>query len=95
MDVVRDFWTFLQDTDFAVPLGEVTFLLVFNSLCLLYGAYRLGLLITYCFVFYWGFFFNQGRFFDIFGGMTWGLPIYLGVGILMFTIIVVRFLLEE
>ncbi|HXW68442.1 MAG TPA: hypothetical protein VEJ88_02440 [Dissulfurispiraceae bacterium] len=67
----------------AIPLGQVLIFVMITSYCLLFAKYKLGLLITYCFVFYWGFISNREFIIDRFGSNSWGLILYVLVGIFM------------
>lgn len=75
----------------AIPFGQMLILVVINSLCLLLGRHKLGLLISYCFVLYWGYFSNRAYFIDSFGRTTTGLVIYAMSGIVMVVTLVVGF----
>jgi hypothetical protein len=81
----------LSDINFFIPAGQVMFFVLLNSFCLLFGKYKLGLLISYCFVFYWGFVFNHNHFIDMVGNTTWGMMIYLFSGAFMLLIAVIGF----
>lgn len=53
---------FLADHSLCIPLGQVFSLTIMMSLCLLIKKPKLGLLISYSFVYYWGFMFNESFF---------------------------------
>lgn len=95
MKVFLSIWEFLNDKNFSVPLGQLVVFVVINSFCLLFGRYKLGLLLTYCFVFYWGFLFNKDYFVDMLGNTTWGLYIYAISGIAMSVTAMVGFFQES
>lgn len=95
MNVLYSIWEFLNDKNFSVPLGQLVVFVVINSFCLLFGKYKLGLLLTYCFVFYWGFLFNKDYFVDMLGNTTWGLYIYAISGIAMSVTAIVGFFQES
>jgi hypothetical protein len=86
---------FFTDKDFSIPIWEVMLLLIINSICLLLGKHKAGLLVTYLFVFYWGFVFNRTYFVDILGQMTWGLYVYSLLGAAMALVIVVSFFIQD
>lgn len=54
----------------------------------------MGLLITYCFVFYWGFIFNIKDFITMLGETTSGMQIYIFAGIAMFFIAIISFFIH-
>ncbi|HOJ71500.1 MAG TPA: hypothetical protein PK864_07415 [Syntrophorhabdaceae bacterium] len=85
---------FFIGKDFAVPIWEVMLLVVINSICLLLGRHRLGLIVSYLFVFYWGFIINRGYFIDFLGNMTWGLYIYAISGVFMLIVTVLGFFIK-
>lgn len=76
----------------AIPFGQVLIFVVINSFCLLLGKHKLGLLTTYCFVFFWGFISNREYFIDRFGHTTSGLVVYVMSGILMIIVFIIGFL---
>jgi len=74
---------FLADTALSIPLGQVLLFTLLMTLCLLFGRHKLGLLISYTFVFYWGFVFNRSFFIDLLGNTSNGLYIYAFSGLVM------------
>jgi hypothetical protein len=83
---------FVSDSDaFSIPFGQVLIFVVINSFCLLFGRHKLGLLITYCFVLFWGFISNREYFIDHFGHTTWGMVVYGFAGIFMVIVLVIGF----
>ena len=53
------------------------------SICMVLGKFKLGLLTTYLFVFYWGFIFNRAIFIDAAGNASAGLFVYAFFGLSM------------
>ncbi len=86
---------FLTAKEFSVPVWEVIILVVINSICLLLGKHRLGLIVSYLFVFYWGFVINKGYFIDSLGNMRWGVYVYAISGVLMVVITVIGFFVKK
>lgn len=95
MEPSNSLYQFLIEKEFSVPLLEMIIFVIFNSVCLLFGRFRLGLLISYCFVFYWGFLFNMEYFVNMLGNTTWGMFIYAISGFLMFVVAILGFLLQS
>jgi hypothetical protein len=75
-------------------LGEVIIFVLINSFCILFAKYKLGLLVSYCFVFYWGFIANLKYFIDILGNTTYGMLAYIFFGIMMLVLAIVGFFTE-
>ena len=75
--------SFLSDKSLSVPLSQVLLFTLLMTLCLLFGRHKLGLLVSYSFVFYWGFVFNRSYFIDLLGNTTTGLYTYTLFGFLM------------
>jgi len=92
---IADIVNFFSDKQFAIPMWEVMFLVVINSLCLLLTKHKTGLLVTYLFVFYWGFVFNRKYFVDLLGQMTWGIYIYIVLGAVMALVIIISFFVRN
>jgi hypothetical protein len=89
------FFEFFSGREFAVPLWEVGFMILVNSICLLLGKHKVGLIVSYFFLFYWGFVVNRVHFVDALGNMTMGLYLYATVGIVMVGIIVIAFFVKS
>jgi hypothetical protein len=86
---------FFSDKEFSVPVWEVALLIFINSVCILLGRYKLGLFISYFFVFYWGFMLNRPYFVDMLGNMTLGLYLYATAGVVMAIIIVIGLFIKR
>jgi hypothetical protein len=86
---------FFSEKDFSVPVWEVALLILINSICILLGRYKLGLFISYFFVFYWGFMLNRPYFIDMLGNMTLGLYLYAAAGVIMAFIIVIGLFIKR
>ena len=85
----------ISENEFAIPIWEVIVFVIIISVCLLLGRNRLGLLTSYCFVFYWGFIANMTTFANILGNTSWGMPFYVFAGFLMFIVAVTSFFVEK
>lgn len=80
---------FLSDKSMSVPMSQVLLFTLLMTLCLLFGRHKLGLLVSYSFVFYWGFVFNRSYFIDLLGNTTTGLYTYTVFGFLMAVLAIV------
>ena len=69
---------FLSGKVFFISLGQITFMFLACFLCLLYGKHKTGLLLSYFFIFYWGFISNRIYWLEVFGDSGIGLMIYFG-----------------
>ena len=95
MDIMNGLHDFFSGREFSIPLLEVVAFIFFNSFCLLFARYKLGLIVTYCFVFYWGFIFNLNYFIDSLKTFAWGMPIYVLCGVLMLIIAITSFMVQS
>ena len=86
---ISEFYKLCAEYEFAIPLLQVVLFITVNSFCLLYGKFRLGLLVSYGFVFYWGYIFNLDFFVKILGASKWGLVFYGASGLLMFIVAII------
>lgn len=79
----------LSDEEFSVPAMQVFLLMLMNSVCLLLGRFKLGLLVSYCFAFYWGFVFNRDYFVDAHAVTPTSLAVYAigGSGMLVVALV--------
>ncbi|MBI4383829.1 MAG: hypothetical protein HY579_07320 [Nitrospinae bacterium] len=95
MDLINKLSDYFSNAEFNVPVSQVMTLVVINSLCLFLGKNKLGLLVSYCFVVYWGFVFNRSNFVTALGQTDFGLYVYAFLGISTALIAVVGFLRQE
>lgn len=91
METIKTLINFFSDKELSVPLGQVAILVIINSFCLLVGKHKLGLLISYVFVLFWGFILNKDYFVAILGGTSWGLAIYAISGFAMVIMFILGF----
>ncbi len=86
---MESFIGFLSDTELAVPVGQNILFVLAITFCFLLKKYKLGLLITFCLVFFWGFIYNADHFINALGESSMGLTIYLysGVGMALFVVV--------
>ncbi len=78
MNVMSETMDFIANKVFFISLGQIGFMFLTCFLCLLYGKYKTGLLISYFFIFYWGFVSNRIYWLEVFGGSGMGLMMYFG-----------------
>lgn len=95
MDTLNYVFELISGKEFSVPLWEMIVYVIFISLCLLFAKHRLGLLTSYCFVFYWGFISNLGSFFNITSKYQWGMQLYVLSGFLMFIVVIIGFFVQS
>jgi hypothetical protein len=83
------FTAFFSDKSLSVPLSQVMLFALIITLCMLFGRHKMGLLVSYAFVFYWGFIFNRPYFIDMLGNNTMGLYAYtiFGFGMAVLSIV--------
>ena len=89
MEFIGDFINFLAEFKVTIPLTQLFMFILLNSLCMLLAKYKLGLLISYCFVIYWAFIINMSLFVDKIGGSTLSLPIFAGTGLILLVFIII------
>ncbi len=95
MEPVNDSMGLLSGKEFVIPVWEVILFVVIISICLLLGRNRMGLVSSYCFVFYWGFISNMTNFSTMLGNSSWGMPLYVFSGFLMFIVAITGFFVES
>lgn len=86
---------FLADKTLTIPLGEALLLLSLLMFCLLFQRHKLGLLIAYSFVFYWGFIFNLDYFTNILTGNSAGLYGFFFFGFSIVVLALIGFFQKE
>ena len=69
---------FLSSKAFFISFGQIAFMFLACFLCLLYGKHKTGLLLSYFFIFYWGFISNRIYWLELFGDSGIGLMMYFG-----------------
>ena len=86
---------FSANTEFTIPVVQIIFYMFFSTLCFLIRKYKLGLMISFTFVFYWGFLHSSSSFVDMIGNLTLGYYLYLFSGFLIISLALVGFLQEK
>ena len=66
-----------------------------STFCFLFNKDKLGLIISFVFVFYWGFLHSSSGFIDMVGNLNHGLFLYVLSGFLVITLALVGFFMEE
>lgn len=95
MEILNAISSFFSGKEFAIPLWEIIVFVIIISFCLLFGRNRLGLIISYSFVFYWGFVANVTNFSEMLSHTGWGMPLYVFSGFLMFIVAITCFFVES
>ena len=86
---------FLTTNEFSVPLMQVVSYMFFSTICFFLRKYKLGLMISFTYVFNWGFLHGSANFVNMMGEPTVGLFAYLGSGLMMSILVVYGFFREE
>ena len=86
---------FSANTEFAIPVVQIICYMFISTLCFLIRKYKLGLIVSFTFVFYWGFIHSSSSFVDLVGNLTLGYYLYLFSGFLILTLTLVGFLQEK
>ena len=86
---------FLSTNEFSIPVGQIVSYMFISTICFLLKRYKLGLMVSYAYVFYWGFLHASINFVDMMGKPTPGLIIYLFSGLMMAVLVVVGFFRDE
>jgi hypothetical protein len=73
----------MYEMELTIPLAQMVLFVIMISLCLLLARYRLGLAITFCFTFYWGFIYNKDIFFSSLEASSLFLAFYCICGFLL------------
>jgi len=85
-DALTEFWSIVREAEISAPSLEVLFLLVILSVCLLFKATRVGLLVAFLFVYRWGFLFFQENFTGDQYAFVYGYLVF-GVLVVLLTIV--------
>ena len=74
---------------FSIPLGQMVLAFGLCLMCLLWGRHKWGLLVSYFFIFYWGFIANRLYWVDLLGGSTFGLFffVFCGLGLILMGVV--------
>lgn len=95
MDGINQVFEFFSKTTISIPLGQMVLFVIMVSVCMVTGKFKLGLLTTYIFVFYWGFIFNRAIFIDAAGNASMGLFVYAFFGLSMVVAALVGFMTAQ
>jgi len=86
---------FSANTEFTIPVVQIICYMFISTLSFLIRKYKLGLIVSFTFVFYWGFLHSSSSFVDMIGDLTIGYYLYLFSGFLVITLALVGFLQEK
>ena len=75
--------------ELVIPAWQMVFYLIVISLCMLSTRYRLGLIITYCFSLYWGFFLYWGDIVGSFSRYPEAVMLYIVSGLLLVILMII------
>ena len=78
-----------------IPLNQMILFIGLIAFCFLFTRFKLGLSITFCFTFYWGFIHNKDVFFADLEGSSPFIIIYFFSGFLLILFALFSFLSEE
>ncbi len=80
-------------------MGDIDFLIssymFFSTLCFFFNRSKLGLMISFVYVFNWGFLHASANFVDSMGRPTMELFLYLATGLMMTVLVLVGFFREK
>lgn len=85
----------LSTNDFIIPVGQIFSYMILNTICFYLRRYKLGLMVSFAFVFNWGFLHSAAIFVDMIGRPTMELFLYLVSGFMMTALIMVGFFRKE
>ena len=85
----------LATAEFSIPIVQIIVFMFLSTFCFLFKKDRLGLIISFIFVFNWGFLHSSSGFIDMMGNLNHGLFLYVFSGFLVITLALVGFFLEE
>lgn len=88
------FMEFFRATELVVPLAQMLLLLMLSTICLFLRRIKLGLLVNYIFVLYWGFLCNQDFLARYTSRSLLLTIIYFGLGMALIIIAVISFFCE-
>ena len=75
--------------EMVIPAWQMAFYIIVISLCMFNMRYKLGLIITYCFCFYWGFFLYWGEVVGSMNEYPGAVTLYITSGILLVILMVI------
>ena len=81
--------------ELVIPVNQMILFIGMIAFCFLFGRFKLGLSITFCFTFYWGFIYNKDMFYADLEGSSPFLVIYFFSGFILILFALFSFLAEE
>jgi hypothetical protein len=79
----------------AIPFNQMILFVGLVAFCFLFSRFKLGLSITFCFTFYWGFVYNKDLFFTDLEGSSPFLLFYFFSGSVLILFALFSFLTKE
>jgi len=81
--------------ELVLPVNQMILFVGIISFCLLFSRFKLGLSITFCFTFYWGFIHNKDMFYAGLEGSSPFLILYFVSGFILILFALFSFLAGE
>ena len=85
----------LKAIELGIPLYQMAIYIGLLSLLMLLGYNRLGLAVSFGFVFYWGFVYNKEKFAPLFGSSLIFMSVYLLCGAIIIVLFLINFLSRD
>lgn len=85
----------MDTTEFIIPIGQIFTYMICSSVCFLLRRYKMGLMISYAYVFNWGILHGGANYINMVGKPTMALFLYLGSGLMMSMLVFIGFFREE
>lgn len=85
----------MGENELVIPLSQIVSYVTISTICFLLRRYKLGLLISYVYVFNWGFLYGSANFVDMIGRPNMNLFIYLASGFTMAALILMGLFRKE
>ncbi len=69
--------------ELTIPVGQLLFFAGLSILCLLWGRYKIGVAVSFCFTFYWAYIYNRDIIYESISGTPYVLILYFLSGIML------------
>jgi hypothetical protein len=95
METTKEIFSLMRETKLEIPLVELVAFVIINSVAILYKRHKFGLLVSYCFLLYWGFIMNFAYLSGTVGTSPIGMATYIFFGTIMVCLMIASVFMQD
>jgi uncharacterized membrane protein (UPF0182 family) len=85
----------MGENEFIIPIGQIFSYTLCSTVCFFLRRYKMGLMISFAYVFNWGILHGGANYVDVMGKPIMALFLYLASGLMMAILVFIGFFRED